>query len=65
VTFRRWVKLKAETVRQTSRTTDSMINTILEIVLAGAAVVAACAVGATCLLGFAVWLGGTRERTVK
>lgn len=42
-----------------------MINTILEIVLAGAAIVAACAVGVTCLIGFAVWLGGTRERTIK
>ncbi|HLP26501.1 MAG TPA: hypothetical protein VK477_12535 [Acidobacteriota bacterium] len=42
-----------------------MTNTILEVILAGAAVVAACAVGVTCLLGLAVWLGGTRERTVK
>jgi hypothetical protein len=42
-----------------------MNSTILEIVLAGVAVLAACAVGATCLLGLAVWLGGRDERTVK
>ncbi len=42
-----------------------MSNTILEIVLAGATIVAAFAVGTTCLIGLAVWLGGTRERTVK
>lgn len=52
-------------VRHPPRTSHSMSNLIIEIVLAIGAILAACAVGATCLLGLAVWLGGSRERTVK
>lgn len=35
-----------------------MSNVVIEIVLAGGAIVAAIAVGVTCLLGLAVWLSG-------
>ncbi|WP_415910583.1 hypothetical protein [Oleiharenicola sp. Vm1] len=42
-----------------------MSHVIIELVLAGAAILAACAVGVTCLMGLAVWLGGREERTVK
>lgn len=41
------------------------MGTILEVLLAAGAILAAVAVGITCLIGLAVWLGGAERRPVK